>query len=426
MNTTELEAIFDELWPLNRSLSGEGNRQSFAILNRYMPFTMREIPSGTACFDWTIPPEWNVTEAWIKNDKGEKVIDFKDNNLHLLGYSIPIHETMSFESLRNHLYTLPDFPDAIPYRTSYYARRWGFCMSQNQFDKLDKDAQYEVFIDSRLDEKGCMTVGEATLKGDSEQCVYLTSYICHPSMANNELSGPLLLLELYQRLKRKHLRYTYKFLLMPETIGSIWYLSEHYREMQQNTLAGIVLTCVGDRGNFSLKKSRIGDSDIDRIASYYIQQKKGTLIDFFPSGGSDERQYCSPGINLPFCSITRTMYEQYKEYHTSKDDKSFISFDAILGSADLLERIIDTLENNEMFVNLMPYCEVQLGKRGLYPTLSAVGNKSDELKAMMWLLNYSDGKHTLFDIIQKSNIDLESFLAARNRLLEHHIIERKS
>ena len=221
MNTTELEAIFDELWPLNRSLSGEGNRQSFAILNRYMPFTMREIPSGTTCFDWTIPPEWNVTEAWIKNDKGEKAIDFKDNNLHLLGYSIPIHETMSFESLRNHLYTLPDFPDAIPYRTSYYARRWGFCMSQNQFDKLDKDAQYEVFIDSRLDEKGSMTVGEATLKGDSEKCVYLTSYICHPSMANNELSGPLLLLELYQRLKRKHLRYTYKFLLMPETIGSI-------------------------------------------------------------------------------------------------------------------------------------------------------------------------------------------------------------
>ena len=196
--------------------------------------------------------------------------------------------------------------------------------------------------------------------------------------------------------------------------------------MLQNTLGGIVLTCVGDRGNFTLKRSRQGDSLFDRIASYYIQQEKGTLIDFFPSGGSDERQYCSPGINLPFCSITRTMYEQYKEYHTSKDNKAFISFESILGSADLLERIIDTLENDEIFINLMPYCEVQLGKRGLYPTLSAVGNKSDELKAMMWLLNYSDGKHSLFDIIQKSNINLDSFLSARNRLLEQHIIKKKS
>lgn len=423
-----LQSLFNSLWPLNRSLTGDGNRETLRILSEVIPLKIYEIPCGTKCFDWEIPSEWNVKEAWIKNSKGEKIIDFSINNLHLLGYSEPIHKIISYDELKKHLYTLPKQPDAIPYRTSYYQKRWGFCMSYTQYLTLSPEEKYEVYIDASHNTAGSMTVAEAEIKGNTNKTIYITTYICHPSMANNELSGPLVICKLFHLIKEKILnpQYTYKFLFMPETIGSIWYLSTHKDEIIKNCLSGIVVTCIGDEAPFTLKKSRIGNGILEKCIEYLLEtsHKPYKLYDFFPLG-SDERQYCSPGFNLPFCSLTRSMYGQYKEYHTSLDNKDFISFEAMNKSSEFLFQCIQTVEYNATYINTYPYCELQLGKRGLYPTLSAPNARTKTIDAIMWILNYSDGEHDLLWIAQKSKIEFTVIKEATELLLQHKILIKK-
>ena len=402
----EIEEYFDRLWPLNRSLTGNGNRETLKIIEEIVELNISEIPSGTKCFDWTVPPEWNVREAWVKDSSGKKIIDFSISNLHLVGYSEPFQGNLSLSELKQHLYSLPDQPSLIPYTTSYYKRRWGFCISHNQLLQLKEDV-YEVFIDSTLDEKGSMTIADAVIHGNSPKEILFTTYICHPSMANNELSGPLVSSFIYHALKKREgtLKYTYRFVFAPETIGSIYYLSKHGDDLKENLIAGLVITTVGDSGNYTYKKSRAENSLTNRAVETILSNsdKDYQVEDFFPMG-SDERQYCSPGFNLPVGSLMRTRYGKYKEYHTSGDDKSFISFSAMAETIEIYLDFVELIENNCKPINLLPLCEPQLGKRGLYPDISSSSEKTKKIEAIQWVLNYSDGMHDTIDIINKSKL----------------------
>lgn len=423
----EIENYFDRLWPITRSLTGNGNRESLSILSEIIDLKVSEVPSGTQCFDWNVPPEWNIQEAWIKDSKGNIIVDLAVNNLHILGYSEPFQGKLNFEELKPHLYTLPDQPELIPYLTSYYKRRWGFCLSHNQFLSLDSTDTYEVFIDSTLDDKGSMTIGEAVIKGRSEKEILFSTYMCHPSLASNELSGPLVSAFLYQKLKeRKNLKYTYRFLFVPETIGSIYSLSVKGEHWKKNLKAGFVITCIGDDGNFTYKKSRIGNALPDRAVIAILSQteKDFNLVEFFPSG-SDERQYCSPGFNLPVGSLMRTMYGKYPEYHTSGDNKDYVSFEAMEKSVLKYVELIEVLERNEKYINTMPYCEPQLGKRGLYPTLGSQKGKEDFVKAMMWILNLADGTNDLLSISEISKMPLKELIPVIDTLIENGILENE-
>jgi len=424
----EIEKYFDILWPICRSLSGNGNRKTLQILSNIIDLNLIEVPSGTKCFDWTVPPEWNVKEAWIKDSKGKVIVDFSKNNLHLLGYSEPFKGKVTYKELKSHIYTLPDQPEIIPYLTSYYKRRWGFCMTHNQFQSLDENDIYEVLIDSKLDDFGSMTIGEAIIQGKSQKEVLISTYICHPSMANNELSGPLVSAFIYSKLKEnKNLKYTYRFVFVPETIGSIYLLSVKGEHFKKNLVAGFILTCIGDPGKFTYKKSRDGNSLPDKATELILKQTEEAynIIDFFPSG-SDERQYCSPGFNLPVGSLMRTMYGKYPEYHTSADNRNFISFEAMEKSVEKYLNIIELIERNEKYLNTMPYCEPQLGKRGLYPTLGSQKNMDNFVKSMMWILNLSDGTNNLIDISEKSNISIKDLLPVIDTLLENGILTNES
>ena len=423
----EIEEYFDRLWPINRSLTGNGNRKTLEILSELIDLEITEVPSGTKCFDWTVPPEWNIKEAWIKDSKGNIVVDFTKNNLHILGYSEPFRGKLDFEQLKSHLYTLPEHPDLIPYLTSYYKRRWGFCLSHNQLLKLDKNESYDVFIDSSLDEAGSMTIGEVVIKGSSEKEILFSTYICHPSMANNELSGPLVSAFICNKLKnQKNLKYTYRFIFVPETIGSIYSLSVKGEHWRNNLHAGFVINCIGDYGKFTYKKSRRGNALPDRVVLSILKQteKEYNVVDFFPSG-SDERQFCSPGFNLPVGSLMRTMYGKYPEYHTSGDNKDFISFDAMKKSVLKYLEVIEVLERNEKYVNTMPFCEPQLGKRGLYPTLGSQKGTEDLVTSMMWILNLADGTNDLISISEKSKVPFKKLTPVIDKLIENGILERE-
>lgn len=422
-----IESFFDRLWPINRSLTGNGNRETLKILSEIVDISISEIPSGTKCFDWSVPSEWNVKEAWIKNSKDEIIIDFSKNNLHLLGYSEPFSGVLSYDQLKEKIYTLPDQPKLIPYLTSYYKRRWGFCMAHEQFLDLDQNEKYSVFIDSTLDDSGSMTIGEALIHGNTDKEILFSTYICHPSLANNELSGPLVCSFLYDKLKeKKDLRYSYRFAFVPETIGSISLLSTKGDFFKENLIAGFVVTCIGDGGNFTYKKSRDGDSLVDRATELILAQsgEGHNIIDFFPSG-SDERQYCSPGFNLPVGSLMRTMYGIYPEYHTSADNKDLISFSSMETAVDVYLDVIQLIEKNDFFINLFPNCEPQLGKRGLYPDLGSQKTKDDFVRGMMWILNLSDGKHDLIDISKRSKISVKELYPILDVLIEKAIIVRK-
>ena len=422
-----IEEYFDRLWPITRSLTGNGNRESLKILSEIIDIEITEVPCGTQCFDWNVPPEWNINEAWVKDSKGNKIIDFSKNNLHILGYSEPIQGKFSFEELKSHLYTLPNQPDLIPYLTSYYKRRWGFCLSHNQFLKLDQNETYEIFIDSSLNENGSMTIGEAIIKGKSEEEILFSTYICHPSLASNELSGPLVAAFIYSKLKeQKDLKYTYRFIFVPETIGSIYSLSINGDYWKKNLKAGFVITCIGDDGKYTYKKSRRGNCLPDRAVEAILNQTESefNIVDFFPSG-SDERQFCSPGFNLPVGSLMRTMYGKYPEYHTSSDNKDYISIDAMEKSVLKYLEIIEVLERNEKYINKMPFCEPQLGKRCLYPTLGSQKNTEDFVTAMMWILNLSDGNYDLISISEKSKIPINKLIPVIDKLIENGILENE-
>lgn len=401
LNPQNIEAFFDRLWPICRSLTGDGVRETLAILQEIIPLEVHEVPTGREVFDWTIPKEWNIREAYILTPDGRRVADFQQHNLHVLGYATPLKAKMSWEELAPHLYTLPEMPDAIPYMTSYYKERWGFCLTQNVYDTLPHEGEYEVVIDATL-APGHLTYGDLVLPGETEEEILFSTYICHPSMANNELSGPLVTAFLYQYIASLPRRkYTYRFVFAPETIGIINYLFDHGQHMKQKTVAGYVLTCVGDEGMFTYKRSKHRTSLADRTAEHVLKnQEEPYRIIEFAIGGSDERQYCSPGFNLPVGSVTRSMYLQYPEYHTSKDNKDFISFEAMVRTIDIYSRIVDVLELNDAYINTQPYCEPQLGRRGLYYAMGGNPKRNLEVPMMLHLLSFADGTRDLIDMAE--------------------------
>jgi aminopeptidase-like protein len=421
----ELERYFDKLFPITRSLTGNGNRETLKILSEIVDMKICEVSSGTQCYDWTVPPEWNAREAWVKNSKGEKIIDFTVNNLHLVGYSIPFSGKLCLAELREHLHSITELPNTIPYLASYYKKGWGFCLTHNQLQSLEDD-MFEIFIDSDLNSNGNLTYGEALLKGKSDKEVLLSTYICHPSMANDNLSGVLVTAFLYDQLKNRDLNYSYRFLFIPETIGSIYYLSMHGEYLKNNLIAGFVITTIGDNGAYTYKRSRQGDALCDRAAELILKQteEKYTVEDFFPDNGSDERQYCSPGFNLPVGSLMRTRYGKYAEYHTSDDNKNFISFKAMEKSVEKYLEVIEVVENNCKYESQFPFCEPHLGKRNLYPTMTSQKSHSNTVSAMKWILNYADGQHDLIDISNKSNIDFKLLLEAINALIKKNLIKK--
>lgn len=413
--------LLKKLFPICRSITGDGVRETLKILKEECPLLKTyEVPSGTKVYDWIVPKEWNIKDAWIKNPEGEKIIDFKQNNLHVLGYSTPVHKKVSLEDLLKIIYTLPEQPDLIPYITSYYKERYGFCMSENQKQNL-KNGEYEIFIDSELKD-GFLTYGEIIIPGKTEKEVLLSTYICHPSMANNELSGPIVTIELAKWLSGKENKYTYRIVFAPETIGSITYLSRNYEKMKENTVAGYVLTCLGDEKNYSYLASRYGDTLADRAAlcalKHYVEDFK---VYSFLDRGSDERQYCSPGINLPVCSVMRTRYGDYPEYHTSGDDLNLVTPKGLEGGYNIYKKIIEIIENNSKYIVTTP-CEPQLGKRGLYPTISTK-NTTMIVQDITNILAYCDGKNDLIDLCKIGNINPQRCIEIVNKLKEANLLE---
>lgn len=420
----QLESYFDRLFPLNRSLTGSGVRDTFAILQELVPFTLTEVPSGTRVLDWTVPQEWEVTEAYILTPDGRRIADFNDHNLHLVGYSIPFEGTLTYAELVPHLHTRPDSPEVIPYVTSYYTPRWGFCLPHSLLETLPQEGLYEVVVRTRLFD-GSMTVGEAVLPGTSEQEVLFTSYCCHPSMANNELSGILALAFLYRQIQAlPERKYTYRFYLAPETIGAIYYLSERGTALTQRLLGGAVLTCCGDAGLITFKHSRTPGYFDRRVAEVLAQRGTGFKEQAYFPMGSDERQYGSPGYNLPMVCLSRTQYGQYPEYHTSADAKGLMDFEALADFIHVLFEVVQTVETDVFYRNLKPYGEPQLGTRGLYPTLMDTTQRSASLKRLLYLLNYSDGTHSLRDISALTSFPVAAFATELAQLEMHALLEK--
>ena len=423
----EGKKIYDlagKLFPICRSITGNGFRSSLEIICGIVPeIQVFEVPSGTEVFDWTVPKEWNIRGGWIRSLQGETVIDFKDCNLHVLGYSLPIHKTVSREELLEHLYTQPEQPDWIPYVTSYYKERWGFCMSENQKQSLT-DAVYEVFIDSSL-EAGSLTYGELILPGETEDEIFFSTYLCHPSMANNELSGPCVQTALIQYLKSlSHRRYTYRFVFIPETIGSITYLSRNWQSMQQHMKAGFVLSCVGDERTYSYVSTKYEDTLSDRVLDNALKFHYPEFIRYsFMKRASDERQYGSAGVDLPVCAFCRSKYHEYPEYHTSADNMDLISPEGLQGSYDVMVKVISALENN-YYYQMQCKCEPQLGKRGLYPTISQKGTY-EAVRAMQHFIAYADGRNDMIGISNILNIPVDQLIPIKNKLLEHHLLSFK-
>lgn len=413
-----------ELFPVCRSITGDGVRKTLQMLVEVYgnEINIHEVPTGTKVFDWTVPKEWNIKEAYIENSKGQRVIDFKNNNLHVVGYSLPVDKFVDLQELKSVVYTQPDQPDAIPYVTSYYKECYGFCMSQNQLDKLPEDT-YHIVIDSELKE-GSLTYGEIIIPGDTEEEVFLSTYICHPSMANNELSGPVVAIFLAKWLnllvKR---RYTYRIIFIPETIGAITYLSKNLQYLKEHVIAGFNLSCVGDNKTFSYVESRYGKTLADKAAKnvlsfYYPDYKTYSFL----KRGSDERQYNAPGVDLPVCAICRSKYGEYPEYHTSKDDLELISSEGLLGAYEVYQQCIFALENNYSYkINVL--CEPQLGKRGLYPTTSQKGTY-DAVKAMIDFIAYADGSNDLIDISNIIGVPVQDLLIVVEKLKQVGLLIR--
>lgn len=417
----EMDDLIKELYPICRSITGNGTRQTLQVIQSKIPLEIHEVPSGTKVFDWTVPKEWNIRDAFIKNSQGKKVVDFAKSNLHVVGYSTPFRGKLPLQQLKNHLFTLPDHPQWIPYRTSYYKENWGFCLSHEQFLRME-DGDYDVLIDTSL-EDGHLTYGEYYLPGESPDEFLLSCHICHPSLCNDNLSGIALMVALATHMSSVTRRYSYRFLFVPGTIGSITWLTLH--ESQVTFIRnGLVISGVGDGGGFTYKKSRRGDSEIDRIFDYLIRGANdgSRAINFFPYG-YDERQYCSPGFNLPVGCVMRTPFGEYPEYHTSADDMNFIKLDALADSLNKCKLAIEILENNRFYINQNPKCEPQLGKRGLY---QAIGGKSHERgneMALLWVLNLSDGAHSLLDIAETADLPFFTIKSTADALLAHGLLK---
>jgi len=417
----EMYRLVSELYPICRSITGNGFRKTLDIIRGHIDLKIQEIPTGTNVFDWTVPKEWNIKDAYIKNLQGERIIDFKKSNLHVLNYSAPINRKISLDELKKNLFTLPDHPDWIPYRTSYYQEKWGFCLSHNQFLNL-KEEEYEVCIDSSL-EDGHLTYGEYYLKGENPDEILISCHACHPSLCNDNLSGVVLTTFLAKYLSNISTRYSYRFLFIPGTIGSVVWLC--LNEFNASRIKhGLVVACVGDGGKFTYKKSRRGNAEIDQAVLHVLKHycKSHEVIDFFPYG-YDERQYCSPGFNLPVGCLMRTPHGRFPEYHTSADDLNFVKPDYLGESFEKHMMIFGILENNMKWINQNPKCEPQLGKRGLYPSMP---NREDSMMnqmAMLWVLNLSDGDHTLLDIADRSNLPFNVIKIAADALFRTELLK---
>jgi aminopeptidase-like protein len=407
-----LHATMEELYPICRSITGDGVRATLDVLEKAVPLQRQAAPSGHQAFDWTVNDEWNVRDAYVADRHGERVIDFRRHNLHLVSYSTPVHATMSLEELRPHLHTLPDRPDLIPYRTTYYHRTWGFCLAHNELERLG-EGPFEVVVDTTL-EPGELTYGELVVPGESSDEVILSAHLCHPSLANDNLSGLVVATELARLLgSLDRRRYTYRFLFAPGTIGSITWLSRN-PEVWPRIRHGLVLTGLGGPGALVYKQTRRGDRTVDRAASHVVLRDGGEVRGYSPYG-YDERQYNSLGFDLPVGRLSRTPHGEYPEYHTSADDLDFVTPDQLVGSLRALLEIVDVLENDRVLRNTSPYGEPQLGKRGLYPT---VGGRSadDEVMAMLWTLAYADGSTSLLEISEISGMPFAAVRDAAAKL----------
>jgi aminopeptidase-like protein len=418
----EMHGWAKDLFPICRSLTGNGVRETLAYLGRIVPgLTVHEVPSGTRAFDWTVPDEWNIRGAYIEDENGNRVVDFARNNLHVVGYSTPVDEWMTLAELQPYLHSIPDQPGAIPYITSYYVRRWGFCLPHAQRESL-AEGRYHVVIDSTL-EPGSLTYGEIRIPGREEKEILLSTYICHPSMANNELSGPVVTTALARWVSSLgNRRFSYRIVFVPETIGAIVYISRHLDELREKVAAGYVVTCIGDDRAYSLLHSRAGDTLADRAAKLVLKKHAPDFVEYsYLDRGSDERQYCSPGVDLPVASIMRTRYNSYPEYHTSLDDLTLVTPRGLEGGFDAIRKTIELIEHNHTY-QATTLCEPQLGKRGLYPTLSTRG-AGYAVRDMTNVLAYADGTRDLIDLADHIGISADEAIENGTKLVSAGLLK---
>ncbi len=417
-----MHGLMAELYPICRSLTGDGVRETLRILRKQVPLTVHEVPTGTQVFDWVVPREWNVRDAWIKDSTGRRVVDFQRCNLHVVGYSVPVRARLSLEELKPHLFTLPEHPDWIPFRTSYYHEDWGFCLTHNQLQALG-EGQYEVCIDSSLSE-GSLTYGEFVIQGSTADEILISCHVCHPSLCNENLSGVVLASLLARSLAGLALRYTYRFLFIPTTIGSITWLARN-RERAASIRHGLVVACVGDPGQLHYKRSRRGDAEIDRAAAHVLEHcGDGFEISDFSPYGFDERQYSSPGFDLPVGVLTRSTHDGFAQYHTSADDLDLVRPEYLADSFEKYVAILDVLENNVRYESLNPYGEPQLGRRGLYRRIAGQADGRSRELPLLWVLNLADGTHTLLDIAQRARLPFDLIKQAADALREAGLLAR--
>jgi len=421
----DIYSFCELLWPITRSITGNGVRETLSIIQQEIPdLAIQEVPTGTQCFDWKVPKEWNIKDAYIIDPDGNKVADFQENNLHIVSYSTPVNKTMSLSELQQHLHSLPEQSNAIPYLTSYYEERWGFCLKESQRKDL-KEGDYQVYIDSELSD-GSLTYGELIIPGKSKKEVFLSTYVCHPSMANNELSGPTVTTYLAKWIQSQPREYTYRIIFIPETIGSICYLSKNLDVMSKNIIAGYNISCVGDDNAYSYLPSRDGQTIADEAALYVLNKAHLNFIQYsYLDRGSDERQYCSPGVDLPVASVMRTKYGAYKEYHTSLDDLDYVSPEGLFGAYDVLIECIECIESveNSKTYKATTLCEPQLGRRNLRPTLGGQTNMPKNIMLVSHILAYADGKHSVLSMANKFNVPISELLESIDILAKEGLIE---
>jgi len=420
----QMLALVAELFPICRSITGDGLRQTLRRIGREIPLEIHEVPSGTRAFDWTVPKEWNIRDAYVRNARGERVIDFQASNLHVLNYSVPVRRRMTLAELRPHLYTVPEQPDWVPYRTSYYEERWGFCLAHRDLVALPA-GEYDVCIDATLAD-GHLSYGECYLPGERRDEVLISCHCCHPSLANDNLSGIAVATELARRLADAPLRHSYRFLFIPGTIGSLVWLATHEAGASR-IRHGLVLSCLGDGGAFTYKQSRRGDAPIDRAAAHVLGHAGAAarIVQFSPYG-YDERQYCSPGFDLPVGRLTRTPNGEYPEYHTSADDLGLVQPASLAESLAACLEIVEILEQDRRYVSLNPKGEPQLGRRGLYGSVGGRVAPKETEAALLWVLSLSDGRHGLLDIAERAALPFAVVQQAAEALHTHGLLRPES
>ncbi|MGW7416850.1 DUF4910 domain-containing protein [Streptomyces sp. NPDC054863] len=410
----QMHALVERLYPLCRSITGDGVRATLEIVDEYLPLQVHEVPTGTQVLDWTVPQEWNIRDAYIADAAGNRVVDFAASSLHVLGYSVPVSRTMPLSELRAHLHTLPDQPNRVPYRTSYYTPQWGFCLAQDTLDALP-EGEYEVRVDSTLAD-GHLTYAEHVVPGQVPDEVIVSCHVCHPSLANDNLAGIAVATFLARALAEQTPYYTYRFIFAPGTIGAITWLARNSERIER-VKHGLVLACAGDRGQLTYKQSRRGDAEIDRVLRHVLEssERPHRITEFTPYG-YDERQFCSPGFDLGVGSLSRTPYAGYPEYHTSADNPDFVTPEAMADTLAVCREAFAVLDRNRCYVNLSPYGEPQLGRRGLYDSLGGRSDAKQAQLAMLWVLSMSDGAHSLLDVAERAALPFAAVAVAAEAL----------